>query len=103
MLRSVVVIILIGYLLWQGGCASKDGEMIYFEGEVVYLDADGGFWGIVTDDGKQYEPLALPLEFRKEGLKVKGKLKLRKELYSPNMWGTVVEIIEIASVEERTF
>ena len=103
MLRSVVVLLLVGYLPWQAGCASKDGEVIYFEGEVVYLDVEGGFWGIVTDDGKQYEPLALPLEFRREGLHVKGKLKLRKELYSPNMWGTIVDIIEIVAVDERVF
>lgn len=74
----------------------KDDGLTQFEGEVVYLSFAGGFWGIVTIDGKKYDSVTgVPDEFATNGLKVKGKCRIIKGGASFHMWGELAEIIEI--------
>ncbi len=70
-------------------------ETITFEGKVVYLRFEGGFWGIVSDDGRSYDPGGLAPEFQIEGLRVRVKAEPLKDAVSFRMWGALVRIIEI--------
>lgn len=64
------------------------------KGKVVYNNLGTGFWGIITDDGKQYEPANLPKKFQKEKEPI--SLKAREsDSFSLFMWGTPIEIISI--------
>lgn len=40
------------------------------EGTIEWFDAQGGFYGIVADDGSSYRPTSLDREFEQEGLRV---------------------------------
>ncbi len=64
-------------------------------GRIQYNDFEGGFYGIVSDDGEHYDPINLPSEFEEDGLRVEFKLKILENQSSIHMWGTVVEILEI--------
>ncbi len=64
-------------------------------GTVTYIDVEGGFYGIVTGDDGRWDPINLTTEFMQDGLKVKFRAKLRKDLVSCHMWGTLIEIISI--------
>ena len=45
-------------------------------GRIQYNDFEGGFYGIVSDDGEHYDPKNLPDDFKEDGLRVGFKLKI---------------------------
>jgi hypothetical protein len=69
-------------------------------GTVVFVNLEGGFFGIITDDGNKYVPLNLPKEFQKDRLKVKFDARFRPDLLGIHMWGTYIEITNIVSMED---
>ena len=68
-------------------------------GTIKYISIEGGFYGLITDDGKKYDPNNLSQAFQKDNLKVKFKARVRDDLVSFHMWGTLVDIIEIEKIE----
>ena len=66
-------------------------------GTVVYKDFEGGFFAIDGDDGRKYNPLNLPGEFRKHGLKVKVTARLKRNAVSFRMYGSIIEVVNIAA------
>ncbi len=80
--------------------ASKDAGLLgkdtfELQGAVVKNDLEGGFFAIDGDDGKTYEPINLPDDFRKNGIRVKATVRIRKDVGSIHMVGDIVEIIAI--------
>jgi len=71
----------------------NDG-LIHGKGTVVYLSFEGGFYGIVGDDGKNYDPINLPQEFKVDGLRVKFTANITNHV-SFHMWGYVVQLLSI--------
>ena len=65
------------------------------KGTIVYLDFEGGFFGIMSDDGERYDPFDLPKEFQIDGLKVEFELEELPGWVSYHMWGSIVKIINI--------
>ncbi|MEA3488783.1 MAG: hypothetical protein U9R44_00370 [Candidatus Omnitrophota bacterium] len=49
----------------------------------------------MADDGRKFDPINLPEKFKKDGLRVRGKLRPRDDLAGFHMWGQMVEIAEI--------
>lgn len=47
-------------------------------GEIRYLDFECGFYGIVSDDGRCYDPVNLPSEFKNDGFQINFKVKVLK-------------------------
>ncbi|MCD6192352.1 MAG: hypothetical protein J7L26_02650, partial [Candidatus Aminicenantes bacterium] len=94
---SIVVLVLaphfIGWGDFQGG-----KEIISTNGTIKYVSLEGGFYGIETDKGEKYLPLNLPEEFKKDGLRVWFKAKL-KRVTTIYMWGEPVEILEIKLIQ----
>ena len=68
-------------------------------GTVVFVELEGGFYGIVADDGARYEPLNLPVEFQQDGLRVRFRARVRKDVASVHMWGRPVELLQIEALE----
>lgn len=65
-------------------------------GTVQYVELEGGFYGIVGDDGDvKYDPESLPSAFQEDGLRVRFRLVKRDDVMSMRMWGTPVEVREI--------
>ena len=56
---------------------------------------EGGFWGIISDDGTKYDPIYMEDEYKKDGLPVRFEVKIREDLAGFHMWGTIVEIVQI--------
>lgn len=65
-------------------------------GTVVYKNIEGGFFAIDADDGRKYDPINLPEEFRKDGLKVKLTARLKRDAVSFHMYGAIIEVVNIA-------
>ncbi len=70
-------------------------KIINIEGTIKYVPLEGGFYGIIGDDGEYYDPTNLLKKFQKDGLRVKITAKLKEDMASIHMWGKVIEILEI--------
>ena len=89
---------LIVLALLSQSCSTDFGDNIVGTGTVVYISIEGGFYGIKADDGKAYDPMNLPAEFRKDGLRVRFEAKELKGAASFHMWGIIVEIVHIQAL-----
>jgi hypothetical protein len=67
-------------------------------GTIVFLRFEGGFYGILSDDGGHYDPINLSQEFRGEGLRISFVAKICKGLISYHMWGSLIEIVAIERI-----
>lgn len=67
-------------------------------GKVVYQDFSGGFWGIVSDTGKEYRPVNFPNQLKKKDARVDIVIKKVKDEVSMFMWGEPVEIISFSTL-----
>ncbi|MBI1919539.1 MAG: hypothetical protein HYS23_00510 [Geobacter sp.] len=81
---------------------ARSKDEISITGTVVHVDLEGGFWGVVGDDGKQYDVPNLPKEFRKHGLRVKFAARLSPGQISFHMWGVIVEVVSIEKIGEMS-
>jgi hypothetical protein len=67
-------------------------------GTVVYLEFEGGFFGIISDDNEQYLPYELSEEYQEDGLRISFTVEPLEDQMSFHMWGTLVDIVEIETI-----
>ena len=68
------------------------------KGRVVHQDLEGGFWGIVADDGTQYHPVeGLPHSYRQEGCRIAAEIE-PANVMTFAMWGKNVRIKSISRI-----
>jgi hypothetical protein len=77
-----------------------EDEILSSVGTVTYLDFEGGFYGIVTDDQEHHDPINLDEKFKNEGERIFYSYKIRKDSLSFHMWGNIIEITNISLVSE---
>ena len=90
-------------VLFAISCSNHDAQpadpnVISSIATVRHQDIEGGFYGLVTEDGTKYDPGTLPEAFRKEGLRVKFTAR-RTNALTTRMWGTTVEIDHIEALK----
>lgn len=97
-----VSLIVLSLLLLLLACAtsnrSADGDVIEGRGTVQFVELEGGFYGIVADDGQRYDPTNLDEAYEVDGLRVRFRARERDDLISVRMWGRMVEIISIERI-----
>jgi inhibitor of cysteine peptidase len=64
-------------------------------GTVTYQNLEGGFYGILGDDGKKYEPLNLDAKYQKDGLRIAFDAVAAKDTATTRMWGTPVNLAQV--------
>jgi hypothetical protein len=78
------------------GCINAEGNRVSeTKGTIVFNDFEGGFYGIVADNGERYDPLNLPPDFNEDGLRVKFEGVIQPDVASFHMWGKVIELTKI--------
>ena len=70
-------------------------DIVVGTGTVMFLGFEGGFYGIVSDDGQRYDPWNLDKEFRVVGLRVYFEGRILRDVSSFHMWGTIILILKI--------
>lgn len=72
------------------------------KGTVTHVEIEGGFWGVLGDDGVPYHPVeGLPKEFCVEGLRISAKAKPFTGM-SIFMWGRMVHVTSIQALTSQT-
>ncbi|MDN7011724.1 DUF333 domain-containing protein [Methanoculleus sp. FWC-SCC3] len=101
----VIFLVLFGAVIACGCMAAGEEDeptdRVSGNGTVTYVDLEGGFYGIVTDDGERYLPADLPAEYRQDGLRVAFVVDIMNETATIQQWGTPVEVVEIAANDTR--
>ncbi len=94
-IKQLLFILLVAVTITQCNdlTSSQDAEL-YFEGEVTYMEIEGGFWAIETSD-ETYEPTNLPSEFQKDGLDVTVSANIEENMGSIRMVGPIIRIVDI--------
>jgi len=98
----VTILVLIGGSLvayfaifsWKSDTSATENAFT-MKGTVSFIDMEGGFYGIIADDGEHYDPINLPPQFKLNGLRVWFRAEICENQLSFHMWGTRIEIIEI--------
>jgi len=92
-----IVVLLMSFLIIIVSCKSQQTEktIVKGTGTITYLDFEGGFYGIIADDGKRYDPVNLASTFEKNGLRVQFKARIKSNLVRHNMWGSIIELVYI--------
>ena len=78
--------------------SANSPQEIGFIAEVRWISLEGGFYGLVAEDGRKFLPLNLPEGCGKDGLKIKVRGNIRRDVATIYMWGTPLEIMEIEMV-----
>ncbi|WP_346866174.1 DUF333 domain-containing protein [Methanocalculus sp. MSAO_Arc2] len=101
-MRAIFVILAMcacaAIFLVAAGCVNDEppkGPEITGIGVVQYIDLEGGFYGIVADDGKEYLPLNLPEELKVDGTEVTFRGVIKEDVVTIYMWGTPLQITRI--------
>ncbi len=81
------------------GEVTIEGDIIKGTGTITYIEVEGGFYGIVTANNGHYDPINLSPEFKVNGLRVEFNAKIRKDLGSYHMWGTIIELTYIKKLD----
>ena len=78
--------------------ACNQTERVLDTGTVVYLDLEGGFFGIIDDHGRHWDPSNLPAEFQADSLRVRfeGVITDRATFH---MWGRTLELTAIKRLD----
>lgn len=96
--RLFVSTALIVLALLCQSCSTDSGDTFSVTGTVMFLSFEGGFYGIKGDDGRNYDPINLPVDLRKDGLRVRFEAKELRDRASFHMWGVIVEIVHIQAL-----
>lgn len=82
-----------------GGSAGM--SLVSTTGEIRYMDFEGGFFGIVADDGTHYLPSGLPEKYMVDGLKVSFSGIAHAPEANIRMWGTPLDIRSIRTTGDE--
>jgi len=95
-IKIVILAIMISLVCaGPGMMVQADTELISFSGKVVYEDIEGGFWGILTDNGDRILPDNLPDQYKISNLSVSGEGMIQEDVVTIQMWGQPFHIDSI--------
>ncbi len=62
-------------------------------GKVTHQQLEGGFWGIIGKDGRQWRPVKMPDQLKYDGMVVEVVGEEVEDEVSFQMWGNPIRII----------
>jgi hypothetical protein len=67
-------------------------------GEIIFIDLEGGFYGIKSNDGEYYDPINLADDFKIKGLRIQFFARIRNDVLTYHMWAKVIELLFIKEI-----
>ncbi len=89
---------------FDGGDQGADpSQIVSGVGRIVYVDLEGGFYGLIAEDSTRYNPINLGADafaaYREDGLRVRFRAVRRTDLLTTRMWGLNIELLDLLPVE----
>jgi hypothetical protein len=82
----------------EGASGPPPADIISGVATVSYVNLEGGFYGLVTDDERRLVPDTLAERFRRDGLRVRFRAVRLDSTFSIRMWGQPIDLLDIARV-----
>ncbi|MEW6991454.1 hypothetical protein AADZ91_12280 [Colwelliaceae bacterium 6441] len=73
--------------------------LVWQKATVIYISLEGGFFGLLTEDGKKLLPLKLPNKFQQNGALVNVLGKVNSKVVTFQQWGIPFEIQQINLIQ----
>lgn len=94
---------LIGLLVVSTGTACSSAtkaraEEQSFRGVVLFATDQGGCWALERSDGRRFEAIRMPAEFRQAGLEIRATVRLRPDVSAKCLPGQMVDVISIERI-----
>lgn len=70
----------------------KQMERVMMQGTVRFMNLEGGFYGIITKDGRRLLPMNLKKELRQDGAVIEFSGDIVKDVMTIQQWGTPFKI-----------
>ncbi|MGB0935892.1 MAG: hypothetical protein ACPGTQ_00470 [Colwellia sp.] len=108
-LKSLVVIFLslfsLACISEQNPDRTSEKEMLqpkssWVSVKVIFLESEGGFYGIVTNTGEKLLPMNLATEYKVVGTKLKIQGKKIEDMMTIQQWGTPFEIYQVELISK---
>lgn len=93
-LLSLILILAVGSIIVYSKFIRGNNNKLIL-GQVKYFDLEGGFYGVIDNEGKIYLPINLSSEFKVDGLKIRFTYKEVENSVNIYMRGIPVEIEKI--------
>lgn len=97
-IRCLLAIVLLGSGLLTATAAEQPFTMT---GKIAYSTLEGGFYGIIGDDGIKYQPTKIPFELRKHDLVVRFTAIHRDDMFTAFNWGKLIQLQTIKPFPSR--
>ncbi len=75
-------------------------EKVWRTATVKYFDLEGGFFGLITEDGQRFLPTNLKRDFRQQDAVVKFQGVIKPTTKTIQQWGTPIRIIKMELIKE---
>ena len=99
--KKVIIIVFVLFVIFYSEFSyCQIMEIVEVNGTIKYFDSEGGFYGIVADNGKQYDPMKLDKVYCKDNLRVKVSGIAKNDIVSKHNWGTMIEINNIVIIKD---
>ncbi|MCP1662299.1 MAG: DUF333 domain-containing protein [Methanocalculus sp. MSAO_Arc1] len=95
---TIGLVALAACLLLAAGCVNgkpPESPEVTGIGVVTYIDLEGGFYGIIADDGREFLPLNLPEDLKVDGTEIVFTGEVREDVITMYMWGTPLQLEDI--------
>lgn len=73
-----------------------------YTGTIKYYSMEGGFYGIVTDNGDSFLPMNLSKDYEQDGAKIKFSGAVIDDLMTTQQWGTPFKINDVVLLQAGT-
>jgi len=68
-------------------------------GKIVHKDIEGGLWGIVTQEGTEYQLVNMPEQLKSVGSEVTIKIRIHEDAVTSGMWGQPAEVVSFSTLQ----
>lgn len=75
---------------------TEGAKKVAITGTVVFREANAGFYGILADNGGQYEPVNLDPKFRTDGERISFTGTLDTAMLGEHHWGNPIELASVS-------
>ncbi|MFH0966708.1 MAG: hypothetical protein V1862_03375, partial [Methanobacteriota archaeon] len=85
----------------SGAVHLQSSSEITGTGTIIYQDFEGGFFGVISDDGHRYLPPDIPVDLQVNGTRVSFIFKPITDKVTFYMWGEQVEKILLHALHDE--
>ncbi len=75
----------------------KSIDGLEYTGKIIYVESNGGFYGVESETGEKYVPTNLPELLKQNGLWVQVTAKITNDNKEKPNWGTPIQLVKIAA------